>query len=189
MRELTKLWDVLDHPNPLTAKQFPVEADRAKEVEVNFPVKVNKEKLGQVMQSFQGDWEIQSGTYVAGGNARLAFTADRLLDGEKRPWRFTIHGNQWLGHSTVICGAPEPEIGFALCDGVSELTIDESSSAPSLTLTRFEEGKKRIYPCLYQLKGDQLELVCNAFSTNQRPPESRYSPHEAFVLVAKRQID
>lgn len=186
MRELTKLWDVLDHPNPLTAKQYPVEADRNKEVEVNFPVKVNKEKLGQVMQSFQGDWEIQSGTYVAAGNAKLALTADQLLDGEKRPLRFTIHGNQWLGHSTNFCGAPEPELGLALCNGVAELTIHESSSTPCLTLVRFEEGEKRSYPCLYQLKGDQLELVCNASSANQRMPESRDFLHEGFVLQAKR---
>jgi hypothetical protein len=186
MRELTKLWDVLDHPNPLTAKQYPVEADRNKEVEVNFPVKMNKDKLSQVMQSLQGEWEIQSGNYVAGGNARVALTADKLLDGEKRPFRFTIRGNQWLGHSTNLCGAPEPEIGLALCDEVAELTIDESSSTPYLTLIRFEEGTRHSYPCLYQLKGDQLELVCNAFSTNQRKPESREMPQEAYVLIAKR---
>lgn len=186
MRELTKLWDVLDHPNPLTAKQYPVEADRNKEVEVNFPVKVNKEKLGQVMQRLQGEWEIQSGTYVAGGNARQALTSDRLLDGDKRPFRFTIHGNQWLGHSANLCGAPEPELEIAFCRGVAELTIDESASAPCLTLKRFEEGKKRSYPCLYQLKGDQLELICNAFSSNQHRPVSRDLLNDGFILVAKR---
>lgn len=186
LRELTELWDVLDHPNPLTARRFPVEAERSKEVEVNFPVKVNKEKLGQVLQSLQGDWEIQSGTYVAGGNARLALAADRLLDGEKRPLRFTIHGNQWLGHSTNFCGAAEPELGIALCDGVAEVTIDESSSAPCLTLIRFEDGKRRSYPCVYQLKGDRLELLCNASLTSQHKQESSDSLHEAFVLQAKR---
>ncbi len=186
MRELTKLWDVLEHPNPLTAKQHPIEADKNKEVEVNFPVKVNKEKLGQVMQSLQGDWEIQGGTYVAGGNARLALVADQLLDGEKRPLRFTIHGNQWLGHSAVFCGALEPELGVTLCNGVAELMIDESGSVPCLTLVRFEDGKKRCFPCLYQLKGDQLELVCNASSANQRVPGSRDFLHEGFVLQAKR---
>lgn len=186
MRELTKLWHVLDHPNPLTAKQYPIEADRSKEVEVNFPVKVNKEKLGQVMQVLQGDWEIQSGSYVAGGNARMALTTDQLLDGEKHRLRFTIHGNQWLGHSSNFCGAREPELGIALCGGVAELVIDERASSPCLTLVRFEDGKKRSYPCLYQLKGDQLELVCNASSTNQRIPDSRDFLHEGFVLQAKR---
>lgn len=88
MRQRTKLWDVLDHPNPLTATQHPIESDRSQEVEVNFPVKVNKEELGQVMQGLQGDREIQSGTSVAGGNVRMALTADRLLDGERRSLRF-----------------------------------------------------------------------------------------------------
>ncbi|MBL8892447.1 MAG: protein kinase [Planctomycetaceae bacterium] len=186
MRELTKLWDVLDHPNPLTAKQYPLEADRNQEVEVNFPVKVNKEKLGQILQSLQGNWEIQSGTYVAGGNAGVALSADQLLDGEKQPWRFTIHGNQWLGHCTNFCGVREPEIGMALCDGVAELKIDESSATPCLSLVRFENGKKRRYPCLYQLKGDQLELVCNASATNQHMPTSGDFLHEGFILQAKR---
>lgn len=186
LQELTKTWDVLDHPNPLTATQFPVEAAHGKEVEVNLPLKLNQKKLSQVLQSFQGEWELHSGTYVAGGNARVALTADRLLDAEQRPLRFTIRGNQWLGSSKNICGAPEPEIELALCGGVAELTIDESSSTPSLTLVRFEDGKKRRCPCLYHLNGDQLELVCNVSSTNQRMPESREFPQEAFVLVAKR---
>ena len=149
-------------------------------------MKVNKEKLGQVMQSLQGDWEIQSGSYVAGGNARLALAADRLLYGEKRPLRFTVHGHQWLGHSTNFCGAPEPELGLAFCDGVAELMIDESPSAACLLLVRYENGKKRTYPCLYQVKGDQLELVCNASSADQRMPESRDFLHEGFVLQAER---
>ena len=186
LQELSRVWDVLEHPNPLTARQYPVELKSDKEVEVNFPVKMNKDKLSPAMQSLQGEWKIQSGIYVAGGNARVALTAEQLLDGEKLPWRFTIRGNQWLGHSTSLCGAPEAEIGVALGNGVAELTIDEKSSPASLTLIRFVDGKKRSYPCLYQLKDDQLELVCNVSSTNQRRPESREFPREAFVLVADR---
>ncbi len=186
LRELTKTWDVLEHPNPLTAKNFPVEAGGEAQVEVNFPVRMNKEKLGNNLRELQGEWEIQSGAYVAGGNARVQLTADRLLDGDRRPLRFTIRGNQWIGNSMYFCSALEPEIGLTLCDGIAELALDAHRSVQSMMLTRFEGGNKRVHRCLYRLNGDNLELVCNSTVTEVSLPQAFESPHESFVLNARR---
>lgn len=188
LRELSRTWDVLDHPNPLTAKDFPVDVAVEAETEVNFPVQLNKDKLGEELKSLQGNWEIRSGTYVESGNARLPLTADRLLDGDQLPLRFCIRGNQWIGNSTNFCFAPEPELALTLGTGIAELTLDGNPTPRSLTLTRIEDGRKRVSQCLYQLNGDKLELVCNATATDEGLPGSFESPENAYVLVAQRII-
>ena len=130
--ELTKTWDVLEHPNPLTAKKYPVTVARDRAVEVNFPVQLNAAKLAKELHSLQGEWELQRGVYVAGGNARMPLAAEHLVDGNQCPIKFLIRGNQRIGVGDAqVCSAHEPGLVFALSDGTAEMTVDAGRFPPA----------------------------------------------------------
>lgn len=198
LHELARSWDVLEHPNPLTAKTFPVEvatvpeeSDAAdnKETEVNFPVRMNKEKLGEDLKRLQGTWEIRRGTYVEGGNARLPLTGDRLVDGNGRPLQFTIRGNQRIGHVENICSTIERDIALSLCHGCAELTLETDRAPKSMTLTTFEADKRFVCKFLFDQNRDELKLVGHASGNKDVLPESLEPRQNAFVLVAERVVN
>jgi hypothetical protein len=185
LEELTKSWDVLEHPHALNLHDYPVTVKSGGTIEVNFPVKLNKAKVGKELQQLQGEWELKRGTYIASGNARVALAADQLADGDQRPIRFAIRGNQRIGFAGSFCAAREPVIAAALGNGLPVVEVESDGSQPVLRFVDVVNGKRTVDAFLYRIDGDQLHLVCNA-TDNAVPPTSAEPQNDAFVLVAEK---
>ncbi|MFN0052336.1 MAG: TIGR03067 domain-containing protein [Planctomycetales bacterium] len=150
--ELTKTWDVLEHPNPLTAKNYPVNVVGNRTVEVNIPVRLNEAKLGKDLQNLQGVWVADKVT-----------TAGEVVPKEKFP--FELHFEK----DSLIFRFVAPSSGK---DRVHEIVVDESKTPATIDITREIRGKKVTVYGIYKFEDERL-WICSLRDSNRQPSEKR----------------